>query len=126
MTETTKSRKRRQARLPLPGARVRGSTTGRPLMALLDLIGRRWVLRLLWELRGGPRKFRELQQLCGDISPTIVNRRLADLKKARIVVSAEEGGYALTALGRKLLESLAPLNAWAKEWERALHTGRER
>jgi len=36
---------------PRPGRPVRGSRTGRPIMALLDLLGRRWVLRILWELR---------------------------------------------------------------------------
>ena len=30
---------------------VRGSRSGRPIMALLDLLGRRWSLRILWELR---------------------------------------------------------------------------
>ena len=30
---------------------VRGSRSGRPIMALLDLLGRRWTLRILWELR---------------------------------------------------------------------------
>ena len=93
-------------------------------MALLDLIGRRWVLRLLWELRGGPHKFRELQDLCGGLSPTIVNRRLAELKEAGMVTQAAEGGYALTALGDSLLQSLAPLNSWAKEWDRALRARR--
>jgi len=40
--------------------RVRGSTTGRPIMVLLDLLGRRWTLRIVWELRDAPRRFREL------------------------------------------------------------------
>ena len=52
--------------------RVRGSRTGRPIMVLLDLLGRRWVLRIVWELREEPRRFRELQDLIG-ASPTIVN-----------------------------------------------------
>ena len=39
---------------PIPGKPVRGSKTGRPIMALLDLLGRRWALRVLWELRNGP------------------------------------------------------------------------
>ena len=30
---------------------VRGSKSGRAIMALLDLLGRRWTLRILWELR---------------------------------------------------------------------------
>jgi hypothetical protein len=34
--------------VPLPGRAVRGSTTGRPIMALFDLIGRRWTLRVIW------------------------------------------------------------------------------
>ena len=41
--------------------RVRGSTTGRPIMALLDLLGRRWTLRIVWELREEPKRFRELR-----------------------------------------------------------------
>ena len=41
---------------------VRGSRSGRPIMAALDLLGRRWALRLLWELRDGPRTFRALRE----------------------------------------------------------------
>ncbi|HTO53257.1 MAG TPA: transcriptional regulator, partial [Myxococcota bacterium] len=43
---------------PRPGAAVRGSRSGRPIMAALDLLGRRWALRVLWELRNGPHSFR--------------------------------------------------------------------
>ena len=51
--------------------RVRGSRTGRPIMVLLDLLGRRWTLRIVWELRDQPRRFRELQDAIG-ASPTII------------------------------------------------------
>jgi hypothetical protein len=47
---------------PRPGRPVLGSTTGRPVMAALDLFGRRWTLRVLWELRDGAVGFRLLQQ----------------------------------------------------------------
>jgi len=36
---------------PLPGRPVRGSSTGKPVMAALDLLGRRGSLRIVWELR---------------------------------------------------------------------------
>ena len=36
----------------LPRRRVPGSTTGRPIMALLDLLGRRMALRILWGFVG--------------------------------------------------------------------------
>jgi DNA-binding HxlR family transcriptional regulator len=104
---------------PLPGRPVRGSRTGRPAMALLDLLGRRWALRVLWELRDGAAPtFRELQAQCGDISSSVLNDRLRELRDARIVGTGPGGGYQLTAEGDGLLDALDPLDAWAKRWAR--------
>ena len=99
--------------------RVRGSRTGRPIMALLDLLGRRWTLRIVWELREEPRRFRELQDAIG-ASPTIMNRRLAELREAKLVLLDEEAGYRLTALGKELLRLFLPLHAWAEKWAKSL------
>lgn len=104
---------------PRPGKPVRGSSTGRPIMAALDLLGRRWAMRIVWELRDEPATFRELQRRCGGISPSVVNARTAELREA-LVVEHTDDGYALTALGRGLLEAFGPLDAWAKKWARAL------
>jgi DNA-binding HxlR family transcriptional regulator len=85
-------------------------------MALLDLLGRRWALRVLWELRVDEAlTFRELQTRCGDISSSVLNDRLRELREADIV-DADAGGYRLTREGRALLDALAPLDAWAKRW----------
>ena len=94
---------------------VRGSKTGRPIMALLDLLGRRWVLRLVWELREEPRRFRELQELIG-ASPTIVNARLRDLREAKLVELDPASGYRLTVLGQELLRLFLPLHVWSEKW----------
>lgn len=99
---------------PKPGARVRGSTTGRPIMALLDLLGRRAALRILWELRGEALTFRALQEAAGT-NPSVLNTRLKELREAGIVAQTNEG-YALTSHGRNLLESLLPLVEWAEGW----------
>lgn len=101
--------------------RVRGSRTGRPIMALLDLLGRRWVLRIVWELRDEPRRFRELQDAIG-ASPTIVNSRLAELREARLVELDAESGYRLTVLGRELLQLFLPLHVWSEKWAKAAPT----
>jgi len=98
--------------------KVRGSTTGRPIMALLDLLGRRWTLRIVWELREQPRRFRELQDLIG-ASPTIVNTRLAELREAKLVELDEATGYRLTALGNDLLRLFLPLHVWSEKWAKA-------
>ena len=99
-----------------PGQPARGTETGRPIMVLLDLLGRKWMLRVLWELRGDALSFRDLQQQCGGLSPTVLNRRLAEAREAGIVTLRRRGGYRLTPEGVRLLELLAPLNGWAKRW----------
>jgi len=104
-------------RTPLPGKQVRGSTTGEPIMALLDLLGRRWALRVIWELRGGPLNFRELQGRCAGMSSSVLNARLRELRAAGIVERAGEG-YRLSDEGRLLMEAYPPLGAWAERWAR--------
>ena len=98
--------------------RVRGSNTGRPIMVLLDLLGRRWVLRIVWELRDKPRRFRDLQDSIG-ASPTIINTRLAELREASLVELDEAAGYRLTALGQELLRLFLPLHHWSEKWAKA-------
>jgi DNA-binding HxlR family transcriptional regulator len=103
---------------PRPGAAVRGSRSGRPIMAALDLLGRRWALRALWELRNGPHSFRALRALCDEVSPTVLNQRLAELRESGLVEHAPGVGYALSPLGESLGAALAPLSAWAERWAR--------
>ena len=102
-------------KVPRPNATVRGSKTGRPIMALLDLLGRRWALRVLWELRETSATFRDLRARCDGVSPTVLNDRLYELRESGIVELAA-AGYGVTTHGRSLLLSLAPLNEWANEW----------
>ncbi len=103
---------------PRPGRPVRGSRSGRPIMAALDLLGRRWALRVLWELRDGALTFRDLRTRCDEVSPTVLNQRLAELREAGIVAHEEGSGYALAPEGEALLEALAPLHVWAAQWGR--------
>ena len=106
-------------RLPLPGAPVRGSRTGRPVMVLLDLLGRRWALRVVWELREEPAAtFRDLQTRCGDVSSSVLNQRLRELREAGIITTGHPTGYELTDEGRRLLQALAPIDDWATHWAR--------
>ncbi|PSO33694.1 helix-turn-helix domain-containing protein [Bradyrhizobium sp. MOS002] len=95
---------------------VRGSRTGRPIMVLLDLLGRRWSLRILWELRDAPLTSRALRTACGEASPTVLQARLNDLREAGLVELGEAGGYGLTALGRELCETFMPLHRFAERW----------
>jgi DNA-binding HxlR family transcriptional regulator len=103
---------------PKPNSRVRGSRSGRPIMALLDLLGRRWSLRILWELREETLTSRQLRTACDEASPTVLQARLTELREAGFVDLAAEGGYGLTALGRDLLENFLPLHRFAERWSK--------
>ncbi len=99
---------------PRPGMAVRGSHTGRPIMAVLDLLGRRTALRILWELRGDPLTFRALQD-AADTNPSVLNARLGELRNAGVIELYDEG-YGLTPEGRRLAEALTPISRWANRW----------
>jgi len=88
-------------------------------MALLDLLGRRWALRVVWELRDTRLTFRSLADACGKVSPTVLNTRIHELREAGIVDDAADG-YGLSPLGRDLVASLVPLVGWSDRWARAL------
>jgi DNA-binding HxlR family transcriptional regulator len=104
------------AQTPLPGQPVRGSATGRPLMAALDLLGHRWALRLLWELRDGAVGARALQARCDGLSSSVLYQRLRELAKAGLVGRSEEGAYELTNIGLELGRAIEPLSRWADQW----------
>ena len=83
-------------------------------MVLLDVLGRRGALRVLWELRGDPLTFRALQAAC-DSNPGSLNTRLAEMRDLGTVEHGK-GGYRLTDQGRSLMDALAPLQVWADDW----------
>ena len=79
-------------------------------MALLDLLGGRWTLRVLWELREGPVKFRDLARRADAMSQSVLSKRLNELEMACFVTS-DEKGWRLSDDGSALLQLLkAPLS----------------
>jgi len=97
-------------------SRRRRSRTAAAIVTLLDLVGRRWFLRVLWELREETLTFRALRARCGDMSPSVLNRRLAEMREAGIVELRAGGGYRLTREGRGLVQVLHPIRRWAERW----------
>ncbi|MEP2988113.1 MAG: helix-turn-helix domain-containing protein [Parasphingorhabdus sp.] len=89
-----------------------GEKSPRPIMILLDILGKRWTLRIMWELRNGPFTFRALQEVCDMLSPTTLNKRLNDLKSLN-VVDHQSNGYQLTTKGLELAKIMMGLTEWA-------------
>ena len=107
------------------GTKVGSSRTRRPIITVLNLLGRRWSLRILWELHlNGPSRFRALQRLCGDISPTVLNSRLSELREAGVIELRGAEGYIITEEGIALGKIINQLNTWAKCWAEGTASGK--
>lgn len=121
MEERTATKaKAKAAPATTPKRRPRAAKSEKTLAAGLDLLGRRWTLRIVWELRAGALTFRALQEACA-VAPSVLNTRLSELKEEGIVEVAG-GGYTLARRGRSLVEALGPVVRWAE----ASSTGRAR
>jgi DNA-binding HxlR family transcriptional regulator len=85
-------------------------------MVLLDLLGRRMALRVLWELSStdAALTFRDLQS-AADTNPSVLNTRLRELREANLIMR-DEDGYRLTAVGRSLSSHMVPLHKYAETW----------
>lgn len=106
-------------KFPTPGQPVRGSKTGQPIMALLDLLGRSWAMGIIWHLHSRASTFRKIQEYCENISPTTLNKRLKELTTAGFVERSIDG-YILTTEGKELYQLIEPLGLWAKKWAKNL------
>jgi DNA-binding HxlR family transcriptional regulator len=87
-------------------------------MAALDLLGRRWALRVLWELRDGPHGARALRVRSDGMSSSVLYERLGELLVAGLIEQSADREYELTPIGRALGEAIEPLDAWAVRWSR--------
>jgi DNA-binding HxlR family transcriptional regulator len=85
----------------------------------MDLLGRRWMLRILWELRDGPVGPRTMLARCDGLSSSVLYERLRELAAAGLVAKDTGGAYELTRTGASLRAALEPLDRWARNWSRA-------
>ncbi|WP_428645435.1 winged helix-turn-helix transcriptional regulator [Roseibium sp.] len=111
--------------IPVPGKAVRGSRSGSPIMAMFDLLGRRWAMGVLWTLtERGPLTFRALQDACETISPAVLNARLKELRAAGFLTQGD-GGYQVTDFGEEVYKALLPLSKVSKKWADLLSAKQE-
>lgn len=83
----------------------------------LELAGERWSLLVIRDLLTGPKRFTDLIDRLGGITPKTLSQRLRELGDAGIVVADREPGrrevwYSLTPAGADLRPVLDSLNWW--------------
>jgi DNA-binding HxlR family transcriptional regulator len=87
------------------------------LLELFDVIGRRWALRVLWELRDGGLTYRELAARIPGMSTSVLTDRLRELRAADLAEHERGAGYRLSSHGRDLVAYLEPLRGWADQYQ---------
>jgi DNA-binding HxlR family transcriptional regulator len=90
-------------------------STNRPIMVLLDVLGERWSLRVLWELRDGRLTFRKLRERCDNVSPTSLNKRIKQLRHHKWIDNIVVG-FGYSEWGEVLSEHLIELSKWSDRW----------
>ncbi|MQA04287.1 MAG: transcriptional regulator [Streptosporangiales bacterium] len=99
----------------MPRARRQQGEPGDPALALFDVLGQRWALRVLWELRDDPLTYRAIANRIPGLSTSVLTTRLRELRAASLVEHEARSGYRLSPDGRSLLNQLTALAEWARQ-----------
>jgi DNA-binding HxlR family transcriptional regulator len=83
----------------------------------LELVGERWSLLVIRDLLTGPKRFTDLMDRLGGITPKTLSQRLSELDGAGIVATDREPGrrevwYSLTPAGADLRPVIDSLGWW--------------
>ncbi|MEV0335073.1 helix-turn-helix domain-containing protein [Nocardia sp. NPDC050717] len=87
------------------------------ILDAIDLLGQRWMLRVIWELEPGALGFLDLRRRMGNCSSSMLSDRLQQLQSAGLIrKNGPRGAYELTTEGALLAEALQPLWDWSEQW----------
>lgn len=101
-----------------------------PIRDVLDRVGDRWSLLILWSLVDGAKRFSELRRQIGDVSQRMLAQTVRRLEQdgllSRTVTPTvpPRVDYSLTPLGRSFLEPLNTLVDWANRHHDAIRAAR--
>ncbi|MEF2251391.1 MULTISPECIES: winged helix-turn-helix transcriptional regulator [Ralstonia solanacearum species complex] len=115
------------SRLPKPS-----ESDCRTTREILDLVGDKWTLYVVGPLSGGSRRFNELKREIEGISQRMLTLAPRGLEHDGLVTRTvfpsipPRVDYALTELGRTLLEPVTALIAWADDNKPAIAQTRRR
>jgi len=90
--------------------------------ASAEIVGAKWTTLLIYDLAGGTRRFRELEQSCQGISSRTLAERLRGLEASGIVrrrsypESPPRVEYELTDKGRDLLPIIEAMTEFGRSW----------
>ena len=103
-----------------------------PFRNVLDKVGDKWSFLIFAVLEDGPKRFNEIQRLIGDISNRVLTRKLRELERDGYVTRTPHADnpkqyvYALTDVGRSILDPIKTFMDWALRTFPSVRTARTR
>lgn len=91
-----------------------------PTRIVLDRVGDKWTVLIIEILQHGPRRFNEIREDIGGITPKVLTSTLRSLvvdglvRRESFAEVPPRVEYTLTELGRSLLVPVAGLRRWAE------------
>ena len=104
----------------------------RAVSEVLARVGDKWTVLVVGVLGEGPKRFNELRRALGSISQRMLTLTLRALERDGLVTRTvlatipPRVDYALTRLGRSLLEPVSALGLWARQNRAAIQAARQR
>jgi DNA-binding HxlR family transcriptional regulator len=95
-----------------------------PIETTLGVIGGKWKPLILWHLKGGVRRFGELQRSIPGVTRKVLSQQLRELERDDIIARKVYGQvppkveYSLTKYGQTLRPLLIELCGWGSRHER--------
>lgn len=102
-----------------------------PSNSVLEMVAGKWQVLILYALRGGKRRYSELQHTVEGISQKMLTQTLRELERNGLVkrtsypVVPPHTEYELTELGASLEDIIYRLGGWAQENIRAVLEARQ-
>ena len=87
-----------------------------------DIIGAKWKILIIWELRENEKRFREIQKSIGKITDKMLTKQLRELEIAELILRKvypevpPRVEYGLTLLGKSILPVIEMLEEWGKQY----------
>ena len=94
-----------------------------PVMTAIDVIGGKWKVIILYQLRGKTLRFGELRKLIPKITQKMLTQQLRELEKDKLVVRKvypevpPKVEYTSTPLAEKLNKALDMLSEWGEIYQ---------
>ncbi|RPE72004.1 HxlR family transcriptional regulator [Pacificibacter maritimus] len=102
-----------------------------PIRSVLDHVGAKWTVLILFELQQGPQRFNALGRALPDISKRMLTQSLRSLERDGLVkrevfdTKPPSVSYSLTDMGVSLMQPLVGLVNWAEDQMTAVKDARE-